>query len=239
MSACQSRIRRATVRRFSSVGMSSPSWMSSTSTADAELLRALLDLGLAALGERPACLLEMSDVAVGHGDELHLAPRCDHSDATPAAFSSASSGCAPKAMTRSGAACVACAAIRVPVGIANARSSVNVTQSGFMGKTSLVNLVNAGRLAEVGYDRFDGAIGYQERPDARHLLNLSRLKNVMRDRWPRTVVPVVPSHLITYPRMIVLGIDAGGTKTVCQLADGDGSGAGRIARAGGEPRVAW
>ena len=33
--------------------------------------------------------------------------------------------------------------------------------------------------------------------------------------------PVVT--LITYPRMIVLGIDAGGTKTVCQVADGDGA----------------
>jgi len=43
---------------------------------DAENARAFGDFGLAALRERPAGLLEVADVAVGHGDELHLVAAC-------------------------------------------------------------------------------------------------------------------------------------------------------------------
>ena len=62
---------------------------------------ALLDFLVAADGERATGLAEVADVAVGRGDELHLVACAAHSAATPAAFSSASSGCAPNAMMRS------------------------------------------------------------------------------------------------------------------------------------------
>ena len=61
--------------RFSSVGISSPSWMSSTCGGDAQHLVAhAADLRRAALGERAAGLLPVADVAVGDGDELHVMP---------------------------------------------------------------------------------------------------------------------------------------------------------------------
>jgi hypothetical protein len=41
---------------------------------DAEDLGALLHFGVAPPGQRPAGALEVADVAVGHGDELHLVP---------------------------------------------------------------------------------------------------------------------------------------------------------------------
>ena len=68
---------------------------------DAELRVARLDFRLAPLRERAAGLREMADVAVGQRDELDLVPRAANRAAVPANFSSASSGCAPKAMIRS------------------------------------------------------------------------------------------------------------------------------------------
>ena len=72
MSACHSRMSRVIVWRFSSVGTSSPSWMSSTSLVDAEHLGRGRRLRRAPLGERAAGHLPVADVAVGHGDELHV-----------------------------------------------------------------------------------------------------------------------------------------------------------------------
>ncbi len=74
MSACQSRIRLATFFRVSRSGISSPSWMSSTSVATPSLLVARFDFGLAPLRQRSAGLREMADVAVGQRDELDLVP---------------------------------------------------------------------------------------------------------------------------------------------------------------------
>ena len=48
--------------------------MSSTSVLDPEDARALGDFRLPPARQRPSRLLEMADVAVGHGDELHLVP---------------------------------------------------------------------------------------------------------------------------------------------------------------------
>ena len=74
MSACQSRISFVTVLRFSSVGSSSPSGMSSTCVVDAEDLGRRLDLGLAALRQRLLADLPVADVAVGDRHELDVVP---------------------------------------------------------------------------------------------------------------------------------------------------------------------
>ena len=100
MSACHSRISRATVlsvlerrRQLAVVDVEDPG-------LDPEDARALGDFRLAPPRQRTAGLLEVADVAVGHRHELHFVPGAAHSAATPLAFSSASSGCAPNAIMR-------------------------------------------------------------------------------------------------------------------------------------------
>ena len=72
MSAFQSRISRVMVRRFSSVGSSSPSWMSSTCVVMPRISSGLLRLGGPPARERTAGLAPVADVAVGDRDELDL-----------------------------------------------------------------------------------------------------------------------------------------------------------------------
>ena len=126
---------------------SSPSWMSRTSVLDAEDPRALRDFRFPAARQRPAGLVEMTDVSVGHRHELDLVARAAQSAATPLAFSSASSGCAPKAMIRRGVAC-ACSARPAAPGITTiqmVKSSIVTEQSfhvcGLAGNAEIVRWV--------------------------------------------------------------------------------------------------
>ena len=74
MSACQSRIRRATAWRFSSDGMSSPSWTSMTADSMPRIRAHSATSAFGGLSQRTAGALEVSDVAVRHRHELHLVP---------------------------------------------------------------------------------------------------------------------------------------------------------------------
>src|SRR5262245_33577102 len=83
-----------------------------------------------------------------------------------------------------------------------------------------------------GYDRYDRYDGSEEpaalviffcniRCVAKKTKKMTNARRFLEPVVPvAPVVPVVPDKLTR--AMVVLGIDAGGTKTVCQVADGDG-----------------
>ena len=76
MSAFHSRIRRTSFRRFSSVGINSPSWMSNTSVLMPNNSAKRLTSAVQALGQRPSRHVPVPNIPVGHRDELDMMPLC-------------------------------------------------------------------------------------------------------------------------------------------------------------------
>ena len=104
MSACQSRMSRAIFLRFSSDGTSSPSWMSRTSFSIPRIRAHSATSALRRFASGPPAMAKWPTSPLVIATNFTLAPSAAHSAATPLAFNSASSGCAPKAMTLRGPA---------------------------------------------------------------------------------------------------------------------------------------
>src|SRR5712691_3496011 len=100
-SACHSRMRRAILRRFSSVTISSPSWLSSTSVSMPRMRAACWASDRRRMARGPPAITEWPMSPLVTDTHLNLWPRAAHFAATPAVSSSQSSGCAPKVMMRS------------------------------------------------------------------------------------------------------------------------------------------
>jgi hypothetical protein len=98
MSACHSRMRRAILRRFSSVTISSPSWLSRTSVSMPRIFAARCDSPRRRRASGPPALCQCPMSPLVTATHLNLWPRAAHFAATPDVLSSQSSGWAPKAM---------------------------------------------------------------------------------------------------------------------------------------------
>src|SRR5262245_2971938 len=102
MSACHSRISRATVLRFSSDGISSPSWMSRTSVSMPKIRAHSETSALRRFASGPPAISKCPTSPFVIATNFTLYPRDAHTAAIPPVFCSASSGWAPNAMIRSG-----------------------------------------------------------------------------------------------------------------------------------------